>query len=159
MKKLILNLKKKILIIDLPPKAYDPKIDKFDDYFHFNCQLSKNVSTGFALFFKDFGGRKKYPVEIKYLCTGAEINEAKLKELDIIQTKQYGSPPHFCTLDYRHEILKKGFNPGFCAFDGKQFSRSFSSALQKHGYGWNISPEIEIEKTFTNPVIFEIIEQ
>ena len=63
-----------------------------------------------------------------------DMREEQIKELDIIETKPYGSPPFFCTLDYMHKGKREdGFNPGFCAGNGHQFYRSFFSALKANG--------------------------
>ena len=63
-----------------------------------------------------------------------EIKEEDVK--DLVETKQYGSRPFFCTLDYSYEGNTE-FRPGFCADDGKQFRRSFNSALEKEIYWVN----------------------
>jgi len=42
-----------------------------------------------------------------------------------IETKPYGSPPYFCTIDYTCKPHKSGFRPGFCADTGDQFRKSF----------------------------------
>lgn len=65
-----------------------------------------------------------------------EISEEDAKEL--VETKQYGSHPFFCTLDYRYKGKNKdGFNPGFCADDGYQFRRSLLSLIESEIYWEN----------------------
>lgn len=142
MKHLILKLKKKVLIVESDLTDLQEQINST----HFEGQ------------------------PIKFICKGSELTEEKLKEVDIIETKPYGSHPYFCTIYYRSKQHKSGFRPGLCADTGKQYLDSFKSAIEANDFWWlkhdmedEISaPDIQEwqqaeEKTFRNCLIFEIL--
>lgn len=76
----------------------------------------------------------------KYICSGSDLTEEMIRELNIVETKLYGSPPEFCTIAYKYGSSKNGFRPGFCAPNGKQFTNSFISAIEAQGWYWGRNP-------------------
>ncbi|MCZ2084817.1 MAG: hypothetical protein LC112_11145 [Flavobacteriales bacterium] len=121
--KVITGLKKYILVIELPENT---KFDVIADN-----SLWKDGVKFLTVKDEDFNF-----IEGNYTLLGKpdEIKEDDVK--DLVETKQYGSHPFFCTLDYSYEG-NTGFRPGFCADDGKQFRRSFNSALESEIYWLN----------------------
>lgn len=63
-----------------------------------------------------------------------------------IETKPYGDPPYFCTIDYEfaEKYRKRGsdFKPGYCADTGYQFRDSFKSLwkLINGKDSWDLNP-------------------
>lgn len=120
MKSTILNIKKRVLVVEMP------RISNYQVSEHYLRVQLENGDSELI-----YG---KYDI----ICGGSDLSEDKLIELDIIETKPYGSPPFFCTLDYtRKGKNKDGFNPGNCAPNGRQFTDSFISAIESNGFTWN----------------------
>lgn len=156
-----LNLNKRVLVVDAPQGSYDHKIEKFQNYFQFNCQLSENESIGFAFFYKDFGGKKKYPNDIKFLCKGEDITEEIAEQLIKV-----GDEGFECWNYKNNKWGAFGFSP----------IESFISEIEANGFYWLVNPYEDYKaqtvehykeweelfqeaesKTFKNPLIFEIL--
>jgi hypothetical protein len=60
-------------LIEIPDESSNHKVVFMGPYFQVNYDLPPEaeftVSGGFSLFYKDFGGRKKYPDKIEIVCT------------------------------------------------------------------------------------------
>ena len=64
MTKFTIDKKNKKILIQTDFYFKDFTIEKFGRYFQVDFRISKIESTGFALFFNDFGGKKYYPTKI-----------------------------------------------------------------------------------------------
>ena len=133
MKTLHLKLKKNVLIVDVP---------ELTDYEVFKHGIYFNLENGDRDFIEG---------NFTFLCKGEELTEDRIRQSNIIETKPYGSKPFFCTLDYTLKgINKQGFNPGFCAPNGKQYTNSFLSAISAQNYHRLVNSRGE-----TKPISFE----
>lgn len=78
MKQLTLN-GKNYLFVPVPDDAGNFKIDRplneYMKYFHLSWNLSECEISDMAFFFKDFGGRAKYPKDMQFLTTTTDITE------------------------------------------------------------------------------------
>lgn len=59
------NKKEQSITVETDFDFSEFKVDKFREYFHLNFKIDKLNSSGCALFFKDFNGRKYYPKDIQ----------------------------------------------------------------------------------------------
>lgn len=59
--------------IEVPEDGYDFSVLFLDPYFRVRCELPStelvDISGGFALFYKDFGGKSKYPKDVSVIGT------------------------------------------------------------------------------------------
>lgn len=131
--------------MDAPEGSYDHKIEKFQNYFQFNCQLSKNESIGFAFFYKDFGGKKKYPKDIKFLCKGEDITE------EIAENFIDGLMDSYYVDAFIQEIEKAGFHWLVNPYE------DYKPQTIEHYKEWEKLFQEAESKTFKNPILFEIL--
>lgn len=59
-----IDKKEKSITVETDFDFAEFKIEKFREYFHLDFQIDKLNSSGCALFFNQFGGRKYYPKEL-----------------------------------------------------------------------------------------------
>ena len=127
MKQAIIELKKKLLLVELQEGAKYIGVESNDIVYSMTFSGIPNVRHFTKLNFS-----------VKEIGKLTDITEEQFKRLDIIETKPYLDHPFFCTLDYRYKgKYENGFNPGFCYDSGKQYTQSFFSKLESEGITFN----------------------
>lgn len=73
------------LLVAVPADSRQFIVKLVDKYWHLGYNLPDNggfrVSEGFAFFYKDFGGKAKYPVNLKCLGKADELTEEQAAEI------------------------------------------------------------------------------
>lgn len=76
-------------------------------YWHISYDLPDNWKCGFCLFYKDFGGKKKYPQLISLLGISSELTEEQIVELGLVGELQLDKQKGY--LDYLNEHVSFRF--------------------------------------------------
>lgn len=69
------------VIVEVPIESYGHYIHFHGERFGLTYNLSANLYCGFAFFFKDFGGRKKYPAKLNIHCLAHEAPEEQTEQV------------------------------------------------------------------------------